>query len=182
MTKTESIEWHAQSMLRESKANLCPVDIGAVVRFCGIEQRFDNLEQEVSGILLSKSPDIRTIVANSNHHLIRRRFTIAYILGRFQSPILNKDALIIFNRICHFTRASSILDSKMMIGTDESDHVDALQFATAILLPEPDVRARTFTEYNWDENDIAALASRYEVSELAMVRRLFSLDIIKPRS
>ena len=181
MTKNESIERSTQDILREARVNLCPVDIGAVARANGIELRFDDLEKEVSGILLAKS-GVRTIVVNSTHSLIRRRFTIAYILGRFQSPTLGSDVLIVFNRINHFTRASSVIDWRSMTNTDELDHVVGLQFASAILLPEPDVQARTFNEYNWDENDIASLASLYEVSELTMVQRLLCLNIIKPRS
>jgi Zn-dependent peptidase ImmA (M78 family) len=179
MTDNAWIETKTQEILRQSGTSLCPVDIDKVVQSCDIELHYKEVEKEVSGILLVKWPGKRILAVNLNLDPIRQRFTIAYILGQFTMITQADDALVIFNKIHPFTRAGEVVDENTMPGVVERKHLDSLRFASAILLPEPEIIQRTWLERKWDDGEITSLSRQYGVSEQLLLQRLFNLHVIK---
>ena len=135
-----------------------------------VEERFDI---DCSGMLL---PAERRIVLNAGERatgrndppLRRFRFTIAHEIGHWVCHCLEGKAPDPEPSYC-----------RPVDLTDAADRVlerEANVFAAELLMPEPAVREA------WDElEDVAACATRFDVSPTAMQWRLFAFDLVADR-
>ena len=149
-----------------------PIDISHIIRTetIQIEERF--LEDELSGLLIIQG-GAKLIGVEHSHSEERKRFTLAHELG-------------------HYVLHSN--DSKMFVDTaifkrqieggyttrEERMEREANNFAANILMPEIIVYREVSNFYKDlnDENNIAALARKFEVSTAAMTYRLINIGII----
>ena len=144
-----------------------------MVSFYGFSVYDLDMDDNVSGIIIVDDKNIngfdtnRIIVVNSKHPSTRKRFTIAHELGHY---ILNNRP-----QKCYAHR-----DSGEVYDQEEKD---ANSFASALLMPEDDVRKYT-EAYNKEAFGnfyvglIPDIARRYNVSLSAAEVRLKKLGII----
>jgi Zn-dependent peptidase ImmA (M78 family) len=72
----------AQRLLEQHQYQI-PVDVHQVARDLGIKVIEQDLEDQVSGVLVIKG-NSATIGVNKNHHINRQRFTIAHECGHHE--------------------------------------------------------------------------------------------------
>jgi len=132
-----------------------------------IEERSDI---ECSGMLLPAEWRIvlnaSEAVSDAGHPIRRRRFTIAHEIGHWVCHVLGAEQ--VEPVYCRAVDLSS--------ETDRTLEREANVFAAELLMPEPAVRA------TWAEiGDVAACATRFDVSPTAMQWRLFGFALVDQR-
>jgi len=175
----EKTDRAAHSLLKRSQALALPVDLNAVADFFGLTVLTKPLEDEYSGFLAVAE---KTIVVNSRHSPVRRRFTVAHEIGHYQLHRKKKPDLPAFiDRAIYFRRASSD-DSN---GVDRYMEMQANAFAAGLLMPE-----FLLDEYLDKHPDvdigqtagIKQMADEFEVSRQAMDYRLRNRGFLLPTS
>lgn len=151
-----------------------PVDVEAIVKAEGLDVKEEDLEDEVSGLLVSKDGH-HVIVINSNHYLNRQRFTIAhefghYLMHRNISSIFFDEALVFFR------------DKEAAEGT-KIQEIEANAFAAELLMPESLLReiVRENPVDAFDDREESLLlktAKDFQVSVQALTIRLTRLGLI----
>ncbi len=172
MATIRNAEKAAASLLEEHKINVPPVNVQSLAEALGASVRLEQLDPNVSGLLV-RSPDRRVVIGvNAQHHPNRRRFTIAHEIGHL---VLHKETPGVFvdEHMVHFRADAS---SKQ---TDPKE-VEANFFAAALLLPKEmlvaDIRERQLDAM--DEVALKALTERYGVSQQALTIRLVNLGLL----
>ncbi len=172
MASIKQAEKMAASLLEQHHAVRPPIDVEGIAKALGASIRLEQLEPNVSGLLV-RSPDGRVVIGvNAQHHLNRRRFTIAHEIGHF---VLHKTTPGVFidEHMVHFRADASARQ------TDPKE-VEANFFAAALLLPKEllvaDVRERQLDAM--DEVALKALAERYAVSQQTLTLRLLNLGLL----
>src|SRR5215204_1141419 len=108
-----------------------PVDVDGIARAHGIEILAEDLEDEISGMLIIRGQKA-TIGVNRWHHPHRQRFTVAHELGHY---LLHRDALHLF------VDASPVFYRRS--GSAPADKIQerqANEFAAALLMPDPTIK------------------------------------------
>lgn len=157
----------ARHLLRMGMQAVPPINLNALVRLKGLQiKEIKGAEERWSGTMY---PIQRIVAVNSNHHLNRRRFTIAHELGHF---CLNHD----LNDLIDFVGYEGSFGSGNV--KDDFDVPDlereANEFASELLIPLAMIK-----------KDYAVLpvpkqlAQRYQVSETAMFVSLLKHRIFK---
>lgn len=169
-----TIKRHVDSVFKETGLISTPVQVVAMAHFYGFSVYESELDENTSGMIVVNDKPIknfdtnRIIVVNSDHASTRKRFTIAHELGHY----------ILKNRPqkCYAHR-----DSNENYSQEEKD---ANSFASALLMPEDDVR-KYVNSYKGvaadDDIDFVLtlmVARKYDVSERAAEVRLKKLGII----
>lgn len=148
--------------------NSAPVDLNSIAAALGAEIREFELEADVSGILF-RGQGRRVIALNQTHSAVRKRFTIAHELGHLA---LHKGTEV---HVDHGFRIN-LRDTRSATAEDVEE-IEANAFAANLLMPaawlRSDLRNSTFDMES--EQQIDALAERYQVSSQAMIVRLTSL-------
>ena len=154
-----------------------PVPPDSVARAAGVRVVMDSLSAELAGLLrvLDGAP---TIVVNSSHGEMRRRFTIAHELGHLSLHGGREGSQMFVDRDFVFRRGQ-----KAAAGSDHEE-IQANMFAAEPLMP------RDWLERDVGEKDIDAagraaisddavvrLARQYGVSQAAMAFRLANLGL-----
>jgi Zn-dependent peptidase ImmA (M78 family) len=151
-----------------------PIDIEAIVKAEGILLQKENLEAEVSGMLVIKEK--QTVIAiNEKHALTRQRFTIAHEFGHY---VLHKNlSNVFFDESLVFFR-----DQESANGTKYQE-IEANNFAAELLMPEALLKKHlalkpldAFDEA--DNSGICQLAQEFGVSTQALTIRLTKLGLI----
>jgi Zn-dependent peptidase ImmA (M78 family) len=180
MKTRAEIELLVSSLLSRHNVQGPPVPVRSIATSEGLHVVESTLSGDVSGALV-RSNGVSVIAVNERHHPNRRRFTIGHELAHhFLSHGAERE---------HLDWQFTVLrrDGVSSEATDTHE-IEANFFAASLLMPKDflrsDVtrRARFNGEAALSQDDIRSLASRYEVSQLAMSYRLVSLGLIDPSS
>ncbi|MEH0628332.1 ImmA/IrrE family metallo-endopeptidase [Streptomyces sp. NPDC020898] len=160
----------ARALLQEFQVVTAPIDPFALARRLDVQVVPQDLDDDVSGMLLRR--DGRCVIGvNRTHSLLRRRFTVAHELGhlrmhRGRPLILDTDTRV------------SYRNSVSSMATDREE-IEANRFAAALLAPERLVRDVVHrTTFRTVDDLVTQLAGTFELSEIAMTYRLMNLGII----
>lgn len=150
------------------------IDVEKVAKFLQAEVIEEELDQDVSGLLLI-SQGKRTIAVNEAHADNRKRFTIAHELGHLMLHAVDQDEDNVFIDRKVFNRNS---DASQGIYRQE---IEANRFAAELLMPKR-LLLNAIDELGdeidlSDDDTLYELAKKFEVSTQAMAIRLTSLDI-----
>lgn len=150
-----------------------PINIEKLASKLGFEVLEEDLEDEVSGFLLSKN-DRKVIVINTNHHVNRKRFSIAHELGHGILHDKNRELYLDSKKTSYFFRDQN---SSSGLNTIE---IEANIFAAHLLMPQKLIQ-ELIKKYSIDLNDdddLSALAKKLKVSDQALTFRLSNLGVI----
>jgi Zn-dependent peptidase ImmA (M78 family) len=159
----------AQRLLEKHQYEI-PIDVHQVARDLGLTVVEQDLEDQVSGVLVIKG-DSGTVGVNKNHHINRQRFTIAhecghYVLHRASARVFI-DAVPVFFRDDVSTEGRSVQE------------IAANGFAAALLMPEQKLREllREQPLDAFDEVALRRLANLFGVSTQALTIRMTRLGL-----
>ena len=161
-------------MLREAGIVAPPVPVEQLAERMGALVRYAVFDGQMSGLLHRSGDGNRAVIGvNSRHPIVRQRFSIAHELGHL---VLHEPAFQIDEHAF-----VSFRNSKSSSASDPHE-IEANQFAAALLMPEPLLRACVdeLGENPDVEESIRRLAQRFDVSTHAMTIRLTSLGEITP--
>jgi Zn-dependent peptidase ImmA (M78 family) len=159
----------AQLLLEEHQYQL-PIDVHQVARDLGLTVVEQDLEDEVSGVLvIGASGGI--IGVNKNHHINRQRFTIAHECAHYHLSHTGKvfiDAMPVFFRDTISAEGQS------------SQEIEANRFAAALLMPKQKLHEilREQPVDAFDEIALRRMANIFGVSTQALTIRLTRLGLI----
>jgi Zn-dependent peptidase ImmA (M78 family) len=145
-----------------------PIDIRAILKAHGITVHEEDLEGNVSGVLMIQEKQV-DIIVNKNHIPGRQRYTLAHELAHY---LLHKSQTNVF--VDEMYR-----DAKSSYGIDQRE-IEANAFAAELLMPEELLRDE-IAKKPLDANDDAAfrrMAAKYGVSPQALTFRLIKLGLI----
>lgn len=172
----KTIDEKAQKLLEQSDALVQPVDLNRVVEHLKLSIKEKPLEDEYSGFLAVKE---KTIVVNSRHVPVRRRFTIAHEIGHYQLHRKQNNNMAVFiDRAAYYRKDSAE-------GMEHRMELEANAYAAGLLMPE--ILLDDYLEKHPDLDleksaGIKALTEEFEVSKPAMEYRLKNLGFVLPTS
>lgn len=166
------IKTKVDEVLKETEMFSIPIKIIAIANFYGFQVYSIPMDDNISGMIVSDKENIsnlnsnKVIVVNANHSQARKRFTIAHELGHY--ILQGKPAE------CYAHRDS---------GVYSPEEKDANSFASALLMPEKDVKndVQYLKETYGDKNASAIvmdIANKFNVSVNAAEVRIKKLNII----
>ncbi len=177
MTAPAALKNEAKRLAKELHKQFgtkAPIDLEAIAHANRIDIRIENLEDEVSGMLVVRDGSA-VIGVNGRHHPNRRRFTIAHELGHY---LLHRDdARFFIDAAPVFYRS----DQTALISRDQE--LTANAFAAELLLPESvlkDAMHRDPIDV-FDDAAVKRMADRFGVSSQALLIRLQELDLVVPQ-
>ena len=159
----------AAELLRKLGLKRVPVDIHSVAEHLGAKVVYEDLDDDVSGLLLCED-GVSTIAINRQQHPNRQRFTLAHECGHLHLHADRSDRLWV-DKTLFFRDASSSTG-------DHRAEIEANQFAAGLLMPGESVLSAFEPHLEITDADIVRVALRFEVSERAMTVRLISLGLI----
>ena len=143
-------------IFKKLNINEPPVPIEKIAVFFSLKVvYYDKFPNNILRTIIQRE-DLKAIGVNSNHSVVRQRFSIAHELGHF---LLGHDH-------------EHIIDDTFDKPTDKEQ--EANKFASEILMPSEMLKR----DISKDEYDISSLANRYKVSEQAMSIRLLKSGLI----
>ncbi len=170
------IDEKAYQLLLRLNALALPIDIEKIAEVLNLSIQEKALEDEYSGFLAVRE---KTIVVNSLHSPVRRRFTIAHEIGHYQLHRRKKiNQAVFIDRTVYFRKG----------GVNETDYqmeLEANAFAAGLLMPEALLDEYLDRHSEIDLNNsahIKILAEEFEVSRPAMEYRLKNLGFVLPTS
>jgi Zn-dependent peptidase ImmA (M78 family) len=139
---------------------LCPLDVKTIAEKLNIEVCFEELPEDISGILKKDENNKWKIKVNANHHPNRQRYTIAHELGHY---------------CLHRYQESFFEDQIFFRGLERTrTEMEANSFASEILIPE-----KQFQKFLQDNiNDVDKLATKFGVATLTLRIRAKELGFI----
>jgi Zn-dependent peptidase ImmA (M78 family) len=145
-----------------------PVSVERIAKFLGVEVRFVQLDDELSGMVFMK--DGTTFIGvNALHHPNRQRFSIAHELGHV---VMHKEML---EGKVHVDKGIKVLLRSGISSTGTvNEEIQANQFAAELLMPKS-LLMETLKDKMIDIDDeepIEDLARKYKVSKRAMEHRI----------
>lgn len=150
------IEDIAEKALALIQPIILPIPIDKVAEKCGLKVIEFDFPDSCSGILKKERG---VIGVNKNHHVVRRRFTIAHELG-------------------HFLLGHGIGKEEDVIDDDfdkpQYNEKEANLFASCVLMPKDLLKE----EVKKGPIDLKRLAPAFNVSEQAMTIRLLELNLL----
>jgi Zn-dependent peptidase ImmA (M78 family) len=172
---TVRIEQKAERLLEECNALRAPIPLESVIRHLDLVSQARPLG-DASGVLVVENG--RGLIGyNASHSAVRQRFTIAHEIGHYVLHVLDaksKQSRLFVDKSV-FKR-----DDDSSTGSD-AEEVAANKFAAALLMPAALVRseiAKQGLDLD-DEDDVATLARRFNVSTAAMSFRLENLHLLR---
>lgn len=185
MMSFESISEKAEGLLVRHGLLMRPIPIEKLAEQIGTAIHAEVLEDEVSGMLVTKGTDAHIIV-NATHHANRQRFTLAHEIGHFilHHSAANKDQLFVDRKYSIYERVGAPT-AKHYQGSESTTTVkqerEANAFAAGLLMPK--ILLEKYIEEKkldlTDESDISVLAVAFGVSEQAMSIRVRQLGLCK---
>ncbi len=182
MSSTESVALEASNLLRRFGTDHFPIDVAFIAQKLEVHLHFEQLEDEISGMLIVKDGS-KHIVINKGHHANRQRFTIAHEIGHLILHHEDGDKLFVDTKLMVYQRAgvpsANTYSSKNSTTTPDQER-EANVFAASLLMPEDALRELIEDQEVdiSDEFDISRLASSLGVSEQAMSIRLKNLKLV----
>lgn len=156
------IERLVDSILAAAKIDEPPVPVERIVRSIGVAVRRGALG-EVSGLLVRVGSSA-TIGVNVAHAKVRQRFTIAHEYGHF---VLHDGMASHFDNDFRINFRS--VESSQATNVEE---IEANYFAACLLMPKSFLDRDDALSCLDDDDGVAALAKKYNVSRHAMSLRL----------
>ena len=165
-----SLERKAEQLLVEAGLDTIPIPVQQVAAYLGIKVDLADLGEDCSGVLV-RNGDRAIIGVNRDHHLNRRRFSIAHEIAHF---VLHKGDTYIDKGYRVYFR-----DLESGSGTKQEE-MAANAFAAALLMPAKQVRdAFKQQPFELTEDDVLKmLADKFQVSTQAMTYRLMKLRVL----
>lgn len=181
MPATRDPELAARKVLRELGIKHGPVKLKPLTQKLGIDLVSEDLDEELSGVLINKEDQKVLIAVNSNHLATRQRFTIAHEIGHF---VLAHSGEMFVDKTLRQRAVVVRRDGRSSKGTDK-DEVEANRFAAELLMPrdfvEGEVRKRLARKSTPSRAALVSdLAKFFEVSSQAMEYRLVNLGFLMP--
>jgi Zn-dependent peptidase ImmA (M78 family) len=162
----------AAQLLKKYRVKKAPVEVASIANGQGMSIKYHEMEDNLSGILIDRPPEI-VIVVNSRHHPNRQRFTIAHELAHF-SLHRGDPTVFVDKYLVHF-RADSPQGDPF-----DPREAEANQFASCLLMPEAllkkDLKGQSIDLL--DDAAVRGLATRYQVSVQALSIRLERLGLL----
>lgn len=165
MTKAGAI---ARDMLEDAGLTQIPVDPAAVARRLDITVIRHEADRNLYGMLLRKDGQA-VIGINPVHSAEGQRFTLAHLVGHYTLHASRELMVDLADRQVQPPFASLPLDR---------EEIEANRFATALLMPERQVRQAAKTGPFELPRLVSALARQFEVSPMVMNHRLLALGIV----
>ena len=159
-------EQRARDLLRSCGQVTTPTDVDHICRCLSIFLVKEDLEDSLSGMSFVKS-DQKYIIVNKNHHVNRRRFTIAHEIGHH---VLHHDYLL---RNVHVDTFVLNRDTSSADGSDRRE-IQANAFAAELLMPMASMRRFLSIEIT-DEASTREAAKTFKVSPAAFTYRLLNI-------
>ncbi|ANO50075.1 ImmA/IrrE family metallo-endopeptidase [Woeseia oceani] len=166
---TQQFERRATRLLRDHDALSPPVDVEALARTLGMSVNFEELDSDVSGLMLIEDGHVKVAI-NAAHHRHRQRFTLAHEIGHM---------------LLHVTGDRVFVDRRFFRNEWSSkgelrEEIEANAFAAALLMPGLLIRQHVDAKKGITDIDVFRLATLFAVSEQAMTLRLVKLNYIEP--
>jgi Zn-dependent peptidase ImmA (M78 family) len=152
----KEIDARSDKLLRRLNLFSVPVDVQAVAEKLGASVIFEDLDDDVSGLLLREN-NIASIVVNRQHHPNRQRFTLAHECGHLYLHAHKGDRLWLDKTL--FFRDSSSSSGDLFA------EIQANQFAAGLLMPEELILSALDARSPINDNDILRLALQFPASE-----------------
>lgn len=183
MSSNREIEQKALTLLEQCLQTQPAIDVESISKQVGVNLHKEQLDDQVSGMLVVKA-NAKHIIVNKLHHPNRQRFTVAHELGHLILHHKAGDKVFLDTSLSVYKRAGapghSTYSHPESTTTPEQER-EANLFAASLLMPR-DVLCGYIDEQGIDlddEFDISRLASVFEVSEQAMYIRLSYLQLIQ---
>ena len=162
MTNDPKIE--AALLRKRYTSGQIPVPVESIAKAKGIRVETLSLYDELSGMAFVKD-GVAVIVVNSNHHINRRRFTIAHELAHhiFDTEYLNNNVHV--DKVIYRNPVSAE-------GTDRKE-IRANKFAAELLMPTDELKKFRKVDIN-DDAVIQAIAKKLKVSAAALTYQLIN--------
>lgn len=164
----------AESLVDRYNIDSAPVDVHWIAKKLGLQVIYNDLGENVSGLLVSRD-NVAAICVRESDPLVRQRFTIAHEIGHFSLRHQFEPGEHV-----HVDEGWKVTprSSNRSVGFDAKE-VEANQFAAALLMPSKLLRQRTarFAGGQFDDSHVSELAREFRVSEQAMAIRLAALGL-----
>jgi Zn-dependent peptidase ImmA (M78 family) len=169
----------AEGVLEKQHVKHAPVPIDRIVQSLGIELKFDEVDDDLSGFLFRDTDGKKIVIGtNRNHHPNRQRFTIAHELGHF---FLHKGQRVHLDEERVAFRINR-RDSTSTKGEDDEER-EANLLAAELLMPAKflanDLKGKDLDLLGEDDGFLQKLADKYGVSSQALTFRLANLGYIE---
>jgi Zn-dependent peptidase ImmA (M78 family) len=165
------IDKKADALLERLKIGSMPVDPMAIAEQLGVLVSEEELDSDISGLLVRDG--LSTVIAvNKSQSPARRRFTVAHELGHYY---LGHKGDIFIDKLVVNRR-----DGKSSAAIDQQE-IEANAFAAALLMPKHLVLKELSTSVKHNQTGaetVKQLAKSFGVSEQAMNYRLVNLGLI----
>lgn len=172
------VEKKAEKLLEEAGCLKLPINIDKCASHLNIVINPMDLEDEVSGFLILDNGN-NHIGYNKAHSVVRTRFTIAHELGHFMLHSKSDTSVFIEK---NESSKQKILYRNQASSTGESlKEREANSFAAALLMPKKLIEVEVDSiksSLNDIDKIIKKLASKFQVSEIAMNIRLANLHLL----
>ena len=162
--RTAKIEVTALALLERHDLLQEPVDVIALAQRMNITVYKATFEANgISGAIAKRTEKSGRIWVNRLEALTRQRFTIAHEIGHWVLHMVAGDAL---------SDPQKLIEWRLDVDEMSIREVEANRFAAALLMPAPLVRSAL----EQLGSDVERLAQRFDVSTVAMTRRLTDLE------
>src|SRR2546421_4076960 len=158
----------AEALVEKLGISTAPVDVEDVARRLGLRVLYEDLGEDVSGVLITSTSGANVVVQAADH-TNRQRFTIAHEIGHYRLKHQFDGEHVHVDRGNFISRR----DSTSSTGVDPKE-IEANQFAASLLMP-PDLLKNEVDALGVPQlldNHVAHLAKQFKVSEHAMTIRL----------
>lgn len=172
MNKPRRAEERARQLLESYGVQHPPIDLESLAKAENITVVFQELEDEISGMLVMNGNET-VIGINVKHHPNRQRFTLAHELAHFYLHELNP-TVFVDGMMVHF-------QSEIAERPPAPEEVEANAFAATLLMPA-DFLARDLQDRPidaFDEVAVRQIAQKYKVSPQALTIRLMELGLLR---
>ncbi|MEO5910834.1 MAG: ImmA/IrrE family metallo-endopeptidase [Pelobium sp.] len=159
------IEERTIEILKKLNITEAPVNPSECAQSLGVKVVSTELENDVSGLFVIKD-GIAFIMFNKSESEHRQRFTIAHELGHF---LLHKKTSLFIDKTDIVLYRNSESTTGALLKEREAN-----AFAASLLMPKSFIEQEIVKKGN-DKNIVSHLATKFNVSELAMSFRLSNL-------
>jgi Zn-dependent peptidase ImmA (M78 family) len=164
----------AEELVQEMGITSAPVDVESIAQKLGLRVLYEDLGEDVSGVLITSTSGANVVVQAADH-TNRQRFTIAHEIGHYRLKHQFDGEHVHVDRGNFISRR----DSTSSTGLDPKE-IEANQFAASLLMP-PDLLKKEVEDLGVPQlldNHVAHLAKQFKVSEHAMTIRLTRLGLL----